>query len=392
MTARRPSRSADEAAATAMARIATAVAEAESVPASLLGDYLQALVAVADTGRRLTRSELDACRQHGEQTAGLGVPMRVVVDAYLTATWQAWDELPAARTAGSLGVLRSVTRAVLRAADDAAAALADGYDNAQRITIRREEALRREFIDDLLDGRGDLELLVERAERFGLRPGGRHVVAVATGDQPLTDTTPLTRRTEAEAAHRFGSRDVLVATKAGLLVCVVPAGDGGVVGQLAGLLRRLGGLRVGVGRPRAGPTGVARSYEEAVQALELARRLGLDDPVVEAASLLVYRVLLRDRGAIAELVDGVLGPLTQARGGAEPLLDTLTVYFQTGGVAAKTARRLHLGTRTVTYRLERVRSLTGYAATDPAHRFTLEAAVLGARLLDWPATPIQPIE
>ncbi|HEX8132570.1 MAG TPA: helix-turn-helix domain-containing protein [Actinomycetes bacterium] len=61
-------------------------------------------------------------------------------------------------------------------------------------------------------------------------------------------------------------------------------------------------------------------------------------------------------------------------------------------MAAETARRLHLGTRTVTYRLERIRSLTGYAATDPDHRFTLEAAVLGARLLDWPATPIEPIE
>jgi DNA-binding PucR family transcriptional regulator len=185
---------------------------------------------------------------------------------------------------------------------------------------------------------------------------------------------------------------VLVATKAGLLVCVVPAVDGEVVIELTGLLRRLGSLRVGVGRPRAGPTGVARSYEEARESLELADRLGLDDPVVEAASLLVYRVLLRDRGAIAELVDGVLAPLVQARGGAQPLLDTLAAYFQTGGVAAEAARRLHLGVRTVTYRLDRVRALTGYSATDPAHRFTLEAAVLGAQLLDWPTTPVEPVE
>jgi GGDEF-like domain/PucR C-terminal helix-turn-helix domain len=378
-----------------MARIAAGVAEEVSVPVSLLGGYLQALLAVAETGRRLTRVELDACCQHGEEAAGLGVPLPAVVDAYLTATWQAWERLPAARAAGSVGALRSVALAVLRAADDAAAALAVGYERARRVTIRREEALRREFIDDLLAGRGDLQLLVERAERFGLRLGGRHVVAVATAAEPLGDATPFTRRVEAEAAHRFGSRNVLVATKAGLLVCVVPAADGQdgrVVGQLAGLLRRLGSLRVGVGRPRAGPTGVARSYQEATEALELAGRLGLDDPVVEAASLLVYRVLLRDRAAIAELVDGVLGPLRQARGGAGPLLDTLAAYFQTGGVAAETARRLHLGTRTVTYRLERVRALTGYAATDPAHRFTLEAAVLGARLLDWPATPIAPIE
>jgi hypothetical protein len=392
VTTKRPSGRVSDAAPAAMARIATSVAEAVSVPVSLLGGYLEALTAVADTGRRLTRVELDACCQHGEEAVGQGVPLRSVVDAYLTVTWQVWDQLPAARAAGSAGVLRSVAQAVLRAANDAAAALADGYERAQRITVRREEALRREFIDDLLAGRGDLELLVERAERFGLRLGGPHAVAVATAEEPLGDATAFTRRVETEVLHWFGGRDVLVATKAGLLVCVVPAVDGEVVIELAGLLRRLGSLRVGVGRPRAGPTGVARSYEEAQEALELAGRLGLDDPVVEAASLLVYRVLLRDRGAIAELVDGVLAPLAQARGGAQPLLDTLAAYFQTGGVAAETARRLHLGVRTITYRLDRVRALTGYSATDPAHRFTLEAAVLGARLLDWPTTPIEPVE
>jgi DNA-binding PucR family transcriptional regulator len=185
---------------------------------------------------------------------------------------------------------------------------------------------------------------------------------------------------------------VLVATKGGLLVCVVPANDGEVVGELARLLHRLGGRRVGVGRPRSGLTGVARSYQEATEALDLASRLRLDDPVVEAASLLVYRVLLRDRVAIAELVDGVLGPLQHARGGAAPLLDTLAAYFHTGGVVLQTARSLHIGARTVSYRLERVRALTGYAATNPAHRFTLETAVLGARLLDWPATPFEPLE
>jgi diguanylate cyclase with GGDEF domain/PucR-like helix-turn-helix protein len=393
-----PAGGADDAATDAsMARIAAAVTAELSVPVSLLDGYLQALVAVSGSGRRLTAGELEVCGQHGQEAVRLGVPLPVLVDTYLTVTWQAWDELPAARAAGDLKRLRLVTRAVLRAADDAAAALADGYDRARQITIRREEATRREFIDDLFDGRGDLELLVERAERFGLGLGGRHLVAVARAREPLTDGTPLTQAAEAKLTRRFDSRNVLVATKAGLLVCVVPATGGDVVGELAGLLRRLGGLqagglRVGVGRPRAGPTGVARSYTEAVQALELAGRLGLEDPVVEASGLLVYQVLLRERGAIAELVETVLGPLTQARGGAEPLLDTLAAYFQTGGVAAETARRLHLGTRTVTYRLERIRSLTGYAATDPDHRFTLEAAVLSARLLDWPATPIEPIE
>jgi hypothetical protein len=371
--------------------LAAEVAAAASVPVELLRTYLRSLEAVTESGRRLTRRELGACWRRGVQAGTEGVALRSLVDAHLTATWRAWDELPAARSASSLTVLRSVARAVLRAADEAVAAVADGYEHGQRAVIRQEEGLRREFIDDLLSGRGDVESLVSRAERFGLLLAASHVVAVAASgpdSPPLSDASALTSRAEAEVRHRFGSADVLVATKGGLLVCVVPAAAG-VVGELSRLLHRLAGLQVGVGHPRAGPGGVARSYEEAREALDLAARLGLDDPVVESAGLLVYRVLLRDRTAIAELVEGVLAPLERARGGAGPLLDTLAAYFACGGVATEAARRLHVGVRTITYRLERIRDLTGYAAADPAHRFTLETAVLGARLLGWPSTPIE---
>jgi DNA-binding PucR family transcriptional regulator len=40
--------------------------------------------------------------------------------------------------------------------------------------------------------------------------------------------------------------------------------------------------------------------------------------------------------------------------------------------------------RTVTYRLDRVKALTGYSVHDPQQSFTLQTAVLGARLLRWP--------
>lgn len=76
MTTKRPSGRVSDAVPAPMARIATSVDEA--VPVSLLGGYLEALTAVADTGRRLTRVELDACCQHGEEAVGQGVPLRAV--------------------------------------------------------------------------------------------------------------------------------------------------------------------------------------------------------------------------------------------------------------------------------------------------------------------------
>ncbi|MEU0276678.1 helix-turn-helix domain-containing protein, partial [Streptomyces sp. NPDC006307] len=87
---------------------------------------------------------------------------------------------------------------------------------------------------------------------------------------------------------------------------------------------------------------------------------------------------------MADLVRTVLGPLQQARGGPQPLLDTLTAYFDTGCVAAEAARRLSLSVRAMTYRLERIHKLTGSDPADPVHRYTLQTAVIGARLLDWP--------
>ncbi len=142
------------------------------------------------------------------------------------------------------------------------------------------------------------------------------------------------------------------------------------------------------GRAFPGAYGVARSYEEAREALVLADRLDLDADVVHARDLLVYRVLGRDQAAIVDLVHDVLAPLQHSRSGPEVLLETLLEYFNAGDVATEAARRLHVSVRTVTYRLARVAQLTGYSVSRPDQRFSLHAAVLGARLLEWPARPL----
>ena len=63
-------------------------------------------------------------------------------------------------------------------------------------------------------------------------------------------------------------------------------------------------------------------------------------------------------------------------------------YLAAGEVATEAARRLHLSVRAVTYRLGRIRELTGYDLSVPLDRLTLYNAVLGARLIGWPTDPI----
>jgi sugar diacid utilization regulator len=290
----------------------------------------------------------------------------------------------------------------MRAVDRAVASLAEGYTAARRDMMRSEETLRRELIEDLLRGDADIGALVERAEPFGLDMAQPHQVALASPTGRLVDAEAALSSLERAVVQGIGDRDVLVATKDGSIVVVAPATPTGSAvpsaasstGQSRGLgelmhadLRRAprgGPWRITVGRPYPGSYGIARSYEEAREALGMAVRLHLDMPVVRAEDLLIYRVLLRDQPAITDLVHAVVSPLARARGGAGPLLATLDAYFATGCVVTETARRLHLSVRAVTYRLERIAELTGYDPTDPAQRFTVHAAVLGARLLGWP--------
>ncbi|GAA2322186.1 helix-turn-helix domain-containing protein [Streptomyces hawaiiensis] len=342
-----------------------------------LDRYAEILAEVSATGRRLTRDELDARRALGEQAAERGHSLRGLVREHLAATRTAWP--------GPQGSADHVLAAVEQAVD----AFAEGYERAQRQAVREEEAARREFIDDLLYGRSHLGRLAERAERFGLVLSRVHAVAVAEGPEAYDDVAAVTRRTEAALTARFGNRRILLATKNGQLVCIAPGDQDDVLNYFAKQAHAATeDGRVAIGRPRPGAGGVVHSYEEALSTLELADRLGLDDPVVRAADLLVYPVLARDRQAMADLVLSTLGPLRRARGGAEPLLETLRVYFDSGCTAAEAARRLTLSVRALTYRLERIHQLTGADPADPVHRYTLQTAVIGARLLDWPAQEI----
>ena len=402
---------------------AAASREAGGVPVGLLGDYLPAAAEAAAGGRRLAAAELSGYGRSGEQAALSGVALRGLVDLFLSATWRLWRELPAGT---SPTAVRAAGLAVLRAADDAVAAAAEGFERALLTVARREEAERREFFDDLLSGRGGVGDLIVRGDQLGLRLAGPHQVVVAGSAAAGATLNRAGVAVDAVVADAAAPSPALVATRGGRIVAITGAADGKEADRVARALARLlarvqpgagagqppAGTgtgqppartgtgqapagpepsppwRIVVGRPYPGPSGVVRSYEEAAEALDVAERLGLPEPVAGAADLLVYQVLLRDRTAITDLVRTVLMPLGTARGGAGPLLATLAAYFARGGVAAAAARDLHLSVRAVTYRLARIRDLTGRDPGQAADALTLQVAVIGARLLDWPATPL----
>ncbi len=374
-------------AASTAERVGGQAADDARVEAALLGEHLPAVIDAARAGRRLARADLDACRRQGAAAAEHGVALSAVLDLYLSATWRLWGDIQARAPRSSPAVVAAVAATLFRAADDAAEALAEGYEQAQRHTVRFEESLRREFVDDLLSGTAEPELLQERAARFGFNLAGSHVVAVARTDRRLVDAGPVHGRVEALVLATFGGRDIVVATKAGLLVCVFPSTARDPATDLAHTLEETteGPWRIGVGRPDAGPGGVARSYREARQALDLADRAAVAGPVARFDDLVAYRMLAADAGLAAELVESVLGPLQRARGGAQHLIETLEAHIAASGNVSATARALYLSPRAVVYRLERIAKLTGHSPQDPESRFILELAVRSRRLAVTPA-------
>jgi sugar diacid utilization regulator len=379
--------------------------DAGGVASDLLGEYLPMLAEAATHGRFPGRAQIDAVRGQGRRAAEQGVAAGQGVDLYLSAARRVWSELPAVVRARNNAAVRAAATAVLQVVDDAVAAFAEGHAEAGRERVRREESVRRELVDDLLRGDAHLSELVERAEPFGLDLTRAHQVALAEPRQRLSSIAAATTALERVVLDRFGDRDVLVATKDGRVVVLALGEVTGAPGMSDGVsatgdlgkivhgelnrLRQGSPWRVAVGRAHPGAYGIARSYEEAREGMTMAARMNLDEPIIETRDVLTYRVLARDQPALVDLVYSVLNPLREARGGAGPLVDTLAAYFESGCVATATAARLHLSVRAVTYRLDRVKTLTGFDPLDPAHRFTLQIAVLGARLLGWPEHVIE---
>ena len=205
----------------------------------------------------------------GWRAAEQGVAPAGRSEPYLSAAWRLWRELPSEVRTRNRDEVHAAAEALLHVIANAVAALVEGYQSARRQMIRQEESLRREFIDDLLRGDADVARMVERAEPFGLDLGLPHQVALAAPGKGIPAADAAAIQLERIIVDRFGDRDVLVATKDGQVVVVVPSANPSTkprraskdVGQVMHqALSRVGAgnhWRVAAGRPYPAPTGFA---------------------------------------------------------------------------------------------------------------------------------------
>jgi len=140
-------------------------------------------------------------------------------------------------------------------------------------------------------------------------------------------------------------------------------------------------VRAGIGGYHAGLRGIAGSYLEAQQAIEVGRKLR-PDAVVHGHDELIPQLVLAQNPRLAErFVVHSLGPLLEAKTrNREQLLETLHAYLAEGSVKdAAAALKLHR--HTVLYRLDKLRELLGTELDTPASRLRLQLALDLRKLL-----------
>lgn len=142
-----------------------------------------------------------------------------------------------------------------------------------------------------------------------------------------------------------------------------------------------GECALGVGSRCEALADASRSYERALQALEVARiRSGII--CHEELGLLGVLLAAGDRDALDDYLQRWLDRLlSHERQHGGQLFYTLTAYLETGGSLAAAADRLHVHVNTVKYRLKRVEQITGTDLSDQDVRFQLRVAVTVARAI-----------
>ena len=271
----------------------------------------------------------------------------------------------------------------------------------ERAAAEVERRLRGDLVEEMLAGglEGDeAERIARQAERLGHRLPHRAWVVVLEPDDDETEAAVALRgdRLDAALSGLIRSRmpDSLALVRSASAVFVVPdevAPDLAACEKLAGQIlaaaapvMKPGSASVGFGNLANSVAELARSHVEARQALRLTRRAGGRGRVASYRSLGAFRLLLEVQSpeALRRFVQELLGPLLQyAQSRDTPLLETLEALSAKRWVRRAAARQLGIHINSMSYRVERIQSLTGLSLDDPETRVAISIALRARAML-----------
>lgn len=323
---------------------------------------LQLLATVVD-GPDPARDQLyDAAQATGRIRAEQAMPLDDVLRSYRLGgrlVWKAVTEHARIDPRVDTGGLVDLGTRVWAVVDATSAKVAMAYHTAERRLVRADEQRSSVLWEALIQGRAAEPGFAQHVgTQLGLPVGGPYVVVMSVVEGGSDDTASRSLERSLDALGIASAWQLRATSLIGVLALKKCSADP----ALALLRRRLQGP-AGVSLVVDGLSEVGTAYAQA----DLARRTLGSAPAGFAA--LAHRVpealLLGAPDLARSLVTDWLGPVLQLPAAeGELLLETLMVWLDSAGSAARTAERVHCHRNTVLNRVRRLEELTGHSLTN----------------------------
>jgi PucR family transcriptional regulator, purine catabolism regulatory protein len=257
-----------------------------------------------------------------------------------------------------------------------------------------EKRLRGTFLDRLLIGDVSQQEAIRQGERFEHDMTQTHLAIVLAWQgeknystrrlETLVNSTVTSTRTNALVWQREREEEVLVFFAADSKDPIDSSLK--LAHAISAEVQRQyphARVAIGLGQAARDVAGWRTSYRDAVQALDLARRLQTDTPLY-IGDLGVYQLILSlsDREKLVAFCDRTLGTLIEYdhRQSAD-LVKTLEAFFACHGNLSETAEMLIVHRNTLLYRMTRINEIAGIDLKRPETRLALHLALTVRRLL-----------
>lgn len=361
-------------------------------------DNLRALLANLERGEVLGERDLDDFREGAARRVHQGVPLESLLHAYRLwgqIVWQTILETAKTDRPEEREAALQMAGRVIAHIDLVSTTAAQAYlDEAQGVWTDRE-VVRRDLLEALISGKAGSERVRANAAALHIDLGDNYLVVLARRADPTHDDghrqplpaarTTLRRIVDTTKANLHpSSGSLLVGLRHEEIVALFPLEGAGEVdlikNQASGLAAAVSpdGFAVGVGGWHSGSSGIATSYSEAKEAVEIALKRGIRGRPVAFDDVLLDHVLKSTSKSERLLADALI-PLQEYDGShSTELVATLKAYLETGFNLTKAAGTLCVHPNTVVYRLRRIKEITG---RDPHKPNDLLLLCLGLRLL-----------
>ncbi|MDA8211277.1 MAG: XylR N-terminal domain-containing protein [Clostridia bacterium] len=266
----------------------------------------------------------------------------------------------------------------------------------QKAAFAAEQQLKEDFLEELLSGTSDEEILETRAMNLGLNPRGAYQVfavdvdwAYHGGEPGDPDELVAFKKRLVEVINgvvRSTHSKSMVVSKNRFVLIIAALGEGQEDEDSRKIVRlieeevkpRLNGYDwwVGVGSQVSRVGEIAKSYREAGTTMEIMKALQRKKKVLLYEQLGIYGVLEINKERFAEFTKRLLGPLMEYdREHNSELVDTLMLYFRNNANLQRAARNGHLNANTLKYRLKRIREIANIDFDDPEISLQVQLAL-----------------